>query len=170
MSFSGAVRKSLYEWITFRGRSSRAEFWYFHLCFVIASIPLIGIVAFAVYYLSGGTDGGTFSMIVQGAGIVAMLLMLFLVIASVSVTIRRLHDRNLSGWWYAAFVAISAVQSLTVDFIPSTGFFGYFELGLAGLVLGGYLIGLILMVLPSTNGTNRFGPDPRKPIDLSVFA
>jgi uncharacterized membrane protein YhaH (DUF805 family) len=70
-------------------------------------------------------------------------------IPSIAVTVRRLHDRDMSGWWYLG---------LTVaGFIPLIGF-------AASIAL------LVLMVLPGTEGGNRFGPDPKNPYAEDVFA
>ena len=67
----------------------------------------------------------------------------------VSVTIRRLHDRDMSGWWYLGFLAAALIPVFNI------------------LVLFGMLI---LMVLPGTAGPNRFGADPLDQDQSSVFA
>jgi len=63
--------------------------------------------------------------------------------------VRRLHDRDMSGWWYLG-VAVASIIPI-VGFIASIAF-------------------LVLMVLPGTPGPNRFGPDPKDPTGAEVFA
>ena len=69
-------------------------------------------------------------------------------IPSIAVTVRRLHDRDMSGWWYLGLAVASA--------IPLVGF-------AASIAL------FVLMVLPGTDGGNRFGPDPKNPYGQDVF-
>lgn len=70
-------------------------------------------------------------------------------IPSLAVTVRRLHDRDMSGWWYLG-LAVAGV-------LPYVGF-------IASIAL------LVLMVLPGTPGSNRFGLDPKDPYAADVFA
>jgi uncharacterized membrane protein YhaH (DUF805 family) len=82
-------------------------------------------------------------------------------------SIKRLHDRNKSGWWI-------------VPFVVAPGLFGRFEdwlgdssaaavLGLAVFVL--YVWGFIeLAFLKGTHGPNRFGPDPLAPVSTGARA
>lgn len=77
------------------------------------------------------------------------LFALAVFIPSIAVTVRRLHDRDMSGWWYLGF----ALAGL----IPFVGF-------LASLAF------LVILFLPGTSGSNRFGPDPKNPYQEDVFA
>jgi uncharacterized membrane protein YhaH (DUF805 family) len=61
-----------------------------------------------------------------------LIVALGLLIPSIAVAMRRLHDTDRSGWW------------LLIAFIPFIG----------SIVL------LIFFVLEGTRGPNRFGPDP----------
>ncbi len=61
----------LQKYANFEGRAKRSEFWWFWLVtFVLSYIPLIGIV-----------------------------VSLGLLVPSIAVGIRRMHDVNKSGWW-----------------------------------------------------------------------
>ena len=66
-------------------------------------------------------------------GIVALLYWLIMVIPSMAVTIRRLHDQDKSGWF------------ILLGLIPFVG----------GIIL------LVFYCLDGTRGPNRFGPDPK---------
>jgi uncharacterized membrane protein YhaH (DUF805 family) len=73
----------LKKYAVFSGRASRSEFWFFQLFNVIALIVL-AIVDSVV-----GTRG-----ILEGLYGLAVLL------PSLSVIVRRLHDIGRSGWWF----------------------------------------------------------------------
>jgi uncharacterized membrane protein YhaH (DUF805 family) len=84
-----------------------------------------------------------------------------------AVSIKRLHDRNKSGWWMIPFIVATSLYSE----------FGYRLAGSwvkpsVGLVAFGFFIwGVVEMYfLRGTRGPNRFGPDPlaaATPIDTS---
>jgi uncharacterized membrane protein YhaH (DUF805 family) len=63
-----------------------------------------------------------------------------LIVPLIAVTVRRLHDLGLSGWWLVALPIGAAIPA--VD----------------GLVPFAHMI---VMALPGRKGTNRFGDDPR---------
>ena len=135
----------------FSGRSRRMEYWMFAL------FTLIVYVVLAALMFAGGFDLGSLendTMADQvgpvfwlGAGLLA-LFGLAILIPSIAVNVRRLHDRDMSGWWYLGFIVLANV--------PLVGI----------LVAVGYLV---LMFLPGTPGPNRFGEDPKDPTQASVF-
>jgi uncharacterized membrane protein YhaH (DUF805 family) len=63
-------------------------------------------------------------------------------IPSLSVTVRRLHDTDKSGWLIL--------------------------LGLIPLI--GVIILLVFYILPGTKGPNKFGPDPYGKTQVEVFS
>jgi uncharacterized membrane protein YhaH (DUF805 family) len=72
----------------FEGRAQRAEFWWFVLFCFLCQIVLAVI------------DGmlGT-SRMAAGQGLLGMLFALGILIPSLAVGARRLHDTGRSGWW-----------------------------------------------------------------------
>ena len=95
----------------FDGRAGRGEFWWFVLANFLVFIVL--------------------AILIQISGIFWLLYIgyaLALIVPSIAVAIRRLHDTNKSGWW------------LLIGLIP----FG-------GIVL------LVFYILEGTNGPNNFG-------------
>ncbi len=75
---------------------------------------------------------GTFDP-VSGFGLLSGLFALLMLLPNIAVTVRRLHDTGRSGLWALAFV------------IP-----------ILNLVL------FIFMLLPSSYGDNKYGPDPHE--------
>lgn len=72
---------ALKKYAVFNGRASRAEYWYFVLFTIIASIILSILGGYA------------------GAKWLGMVYALATIIPSLAVCIRRLHDTDHSGWW-----------------------------------------------------------------------
>lgn len=139
----------------FSGRSRRREYWMFAMLNVL--VTLAGVVLIIAGLPEGSIEADTnFAEAPGELGVASWLGMALLVIwylavviPSIAVTVRRLHDRDLSGWWYLAFIVASLFPILNV--IGSIAF-------------------LVFMLLPGTVGENRFGPDPKDPHQASVFA
>jgi uncharacterized membrane protein YhaH (DUF805 family) len=74
-----------------------------------------------------------------------------------AASIRRLHDRNKSGWWMVPFIVVTGLYS---EFGGRLG--GSWAAVAVGIVVYiGFLWGQVEMYfLKGTNGPNRFGPDP----------
>ncbi|RFA22528.1 DUF805 domain-containing protein [Subtercola boreus] len=95
-----AVRRFFTKYATFSGRASRAEFWWWYLVSVVISIVLN-----IIYSAAGGNrmnaDGSMQSM--SGGAIVVSIVILIvglaLLIPSLALAVRRLHDTDHSGWW-----------------------------------------------------------------------
>jgi uncharacterized membrane protein YhaH (DUF805 family) len=139
----------------FRGRSRRMEFWAFGLFNVIVyAVLAVIVIAFTGSmgaFSEAGANGysGLLSIVFGGAGLLFLLWWLATIIPTVAVTVRRLHDRDMSGWWYLGMIVLSLIP--LVGFIASIAF-------------------LVIMFLPGTPGPNRFGEDPKDPTSAQVFA
>lgn len=127
----------------FNGRARRKEYWMFFLLIIGVEIVFYTLMigTGAAPMMAGDPTAGV-NPIAGLLMLVFSVVMLGLIIPSLAVTIRRLHDTNRSGWW--ALIA----------FIPFLG----------ALVL------LIFMVLDGTPGDNRFGPDPKAREGLAAAA
>tara|TARA_B100001989_G_C24496025_1_gene442205 strand:- start:340 stop:705 length:366 start_codon:yes stop_codon:yes gene_type:complete len=76
-------------WNKFSGRANRSEFWYFTLIYFIISIGL--------FYIDVSLLGYN-PMDPTSIGISQSIFGLVTLIPSLSLTVRRLHDVNRSGW------------------------------------------------------------------------
>jgi uncharacterized membrane protein YhaH (DUF805 family) len=112
----------LKNYAVFDGRARRTEYWMFFLISLVISVVLILIDRLI----------GTFTY-QAGFGLLQGLYSLAVLIPSIAVTVRRLHDTGRSGWW------------ILIALIPFIG----------GLVL------LVFMVLDSQPGENQYGPNPK---------
>lgn len=113
----------LKKYAVFTGRATRAEYWYFILYNMLATIVLI-----ALSFLGDKVLGRL------GPALV-VLYCLAIIIPSISVTVRRLHDTNHSGWWFF------------IDFVP---------------LIGG--IWLLVYMVTDSGPDNQFGPNPKGPV------
>jgi uncharacterized membrane protein YhaH (DUF805 family) len=125
--------------LSFDGRINRAKYWIVAGLSVVASlvaagllfVPLLGWILFAVIILG-------------------------LIYAGVAVGVKRLHDRNKSGWWLLLFYFVpGALQGLAGD--SYSGF--SLLLSVAGFAVSIWAL-IELGFLRGTVGPNDYGPDP----------
>ncbi len=74
----------LKKYAVFSGRASRAEYWYFVL--------FNTIIAFVLGLLIGSSGS-------SGIGLIPLIYNLALLVPSIAVGVRRMHDVNKSGWF-----------------------------------------------------------------------
>ena len=120
MSFTESIKTCFQKYIDFNGRAGRPEFWWFALFSLIvsAALSIVALVAFFLTFLE-------------------WIFALVMLLPSLAVTVRRLHDTNRPAWWLLLLV-------------PPVGFIGWIPL-------------LIFCVLPGTAFANRYGPNPSQP-------
>ncbi|MFC3173912.1 DUF805 domain-containing protein [Novosphingobium bradum] len=136
----------------FSGRSRRKEYWMFALLMAII-YTLAGVLMISsLWPMIAAGQAPTAESFTGGflAGVVLLgLFTLAIFVPALALTVRRLHDRDLSGWWYLGVVILAQVPYL-------------------GPVVN--LAFLVLMCLPGTPGPNRFSPDPKGAESYEAFA
>jgi len=139
----------------FSGRSRRMEYWMFVLFTAIVGVVLAGpgyysMISTAMADPLAADADPLAGMSALGMGGLSLfgLFMLAILIPSIAVGVRRLHDRDMSGWWYLGFIVLGAIPFIGI--IASIAF-------------------IVIMALPGTDGPNRFGPDPLDPHSTDVF-
>ena len=77
----------------FDGRATRSEYWYFVLFYIIIAIVLAMLDTYVMNPMLGmsATEAGR-------GGILQMIFALGLLVPSIAVGVRRLHDIGKSGW------------------------------------------------------------------------
>jgi uncharacterized membrane protein YhaH (DUF805 family) len=118
MPFTEAIRSVLNQYAGFTGRARRSEYWYWTLFYIILSI-IASMLDRAIFH---STYASWFGAIV-GLG---------LLIPSLAVAVRRLHDTSRSGWW------------ILLGLIP---------------VVGGII--LLIFYIQDSHGDNQYGPSPK---------
>ena len=121
MGFIEAIKVCFSKYFDFSGRARRSEYWFFYLFTIISSLAL------------GFVEGliGIFPNTDQA--ILANIFSLLVLIPSIAVGVRRLHDTNRSGWWLLLSFAI----------------------------IIGWIVLLIWYCKDSDEGDNRFGSNPK---------
>ncbi|WP_417515111.1 DUF805 domain-containing protein [Minwuia sp.] len=110
----------------FSGRSRRKEYWMFVLINLIISF----ILTFIDRMLGFGTIDPNG---VPTQPILSSIYSLAILVPSIAVTVRRLHDIGKSGWW------------ILIGLIP----------------LIGMVVLIVFACFDSEEGDNRFGPNPK---------
>lgn len=103
------------QYANFQGRARRQEYWMF-------------ILFYFIFYV-----GAVIIDSITGIGLLALIYSLALLVPSLSVAARRLHDTGRTGWWQLLLL------------IP----------------LIGAIVLIIFLVQDSTPGDNQYGPNPK---------
>lgn len=106
----------LTNYAVFTGRARRTEYWMFVLFNIIIALTI-----------------GLIEGMLASAGVVGMIYSLAVLIPSIAVAVRRLHDTDRSGWW------------LLIGLVP----------------LIGAIVLMVFLVLDSSPGQNQYGPNPK---------
>lgn len=80
------LKFSFKNWNNFSGRSSRVEFFLFQIIYILVFY----------YLLFGLLDYDHSNFLID---VLYLLPIVYLAITNLSITVRRLHDINFSGWW-----------------------------------------------------------------------
>jgi uncharacterized membrane protein YhaH (DUF805 family) len=87
-----AVETCIRKYAVFRGRASRSEFWYWNLAVAVV-LFVLSLLAVTVTAAAGV---GAASALMDS---LLALTFLFVILPSLSVTVRRLHDVGMNGWF-----------------------------------------------------------------------
>lgn len=172
-----AVSRFWRKFATFSGRASRSEYWWWVLISAGIStvLQLIGALA-----LGGGSFAWASEPVLELRALLLPLVpslvwSLVILVPSIALAIRRLHDTNRSGWWYLLYlpswIALPFYLVGLASFEPERVAVGDFSgLALAALVIGAVLgfIGavgsitmLVLVILGPHPAGARFDRPPR---------
>ncbi|HPE49639.1 MAG TPA: DUF805 domain-containing protein [Hyphomonas sp.] len=138
VSFPEAVKMFFQRYTDFQGRSRRSEYWWVALFNVIIG-AVVGGLAVA---LGGDFESGNMNPIGMVLFGVLGLYFLAVIIPSIALFVRRLHDINQTGWIYLGIVVAS--------FIPVIG-------------LLASIASIVIACIPGTKGPNKYGDDPINP-------
>lgn len=154
MSFGEALKTCFKKYATFSGRARRSEFWWFSVLGWILSLASYGVIwwkmakldevqaqvaevmfdeeKMAALTAQAESFDSTFYLLIGVIGVIGLLLLL----PSLGVAVRRLHDTGKSGWWLLAMI------------IPIVNF-------VIAIIL------LIYYLKDSDPKPNKYGPSPK---------
>ncbi|WP_171112657.1 MULTISPECIES: DUF805 domain-containing protein [Streptomyces] len=104
------------KYAVFSGRARRKEYWMYTLFYMIIAIVLAIVDA-----------------TVLGSQILSLILAVGLLLPSLGVTVRRLHDTGRTGWW------------ILIGIVP----------------LVGSIVLLVFLCLDGETGANKYGENPK---------
>jgi uncharacterized membrane protein YhaH (DUF805 family) len=136
----------LQRYFTFHGRSPRAEYWYFYLLQTILTL-MTWMLDFVLGL--GGPEAPLSTSLMLG---------LALLIPSLAVTVRRLHDINRSGWTVVTYAFLTVAVAIGGGVVG--GLMGF---GIGLLVLGVAAVTINFMIMMATDGNpgeNHYGHNP----------
>ena len=136
MNFKNAIKTCLKDkYFNFKGRASRSEFWFFYLFLVIGYAITISTIFISIKLFIG----------------ILSIFILAMIIPSLAVTVRRLHDINKSGLFILLPLPFEIMERVLEK--SSEG------LSLVFLVisLGLYIYLLVLYCTDGDKKNNRFG-------------
>lgn len=122
--------KVLKQYADFSGRARRTEFWMFVLFSAIVSI-ILGLIDTLIGTASFVGRGTSFT---YSPGILQWLYGLAVLIPTLAVGVRRLHDTDRTGWWWLIWL------------IPIVG----------------QIVLIVFWCIDGVRGPNRYGPDPKQ--------
>ena len=113
---------ALEKYAVFGGRSRRREYWYFVL--------FSSIITVLLFVVDGAI--GTFDSSL-GLGLLSGIFSLAILVPTITVSVRKLHDIDRTGWWFL------------ISLVP----------------LIGSIVLFVFAVQDGTPETNRYGPSPK---------
>ena len=116
--------KALKSYTKFDGRARRREFWIF------------AMINFAIYILLAVGEG-----MINLTYLFSSIFVLVVLLPSIAVSVRRLHDTGKSGWW----------------------------LLLAGLPVLGAIVLIVFFVEEGHDEPNKYGPNPKAAEGIPVI-
>jgi uncharacterized membrane protein YhaH (DUF805 family) len=163
--------KKLFRWykeryLAIRGRIGRGHY----LVYALSLVALWFLAEFiyqllleggeALYaVLTGGRDFWVSEVALVFGLVLASMLWAVAVVAIVgqlTLTVRRLHDLNLSGWWVAPYSVCVTIANRAGRNYEGTGQEEPVPLLIFQLVVG--LLVILAFAIPGSRGENRFGP------------
>jgi uncharacterized membrane protein YhaH (DUF805 family) len=133
MTFGQAIASGFKNYVSWKGRANRAEYWYWALFVFIVTLPfniIYNVVVQSQLRVDiAANNWAAFSSVMFGWSYwLLVVVALALLLPGLSMLIRRLHDLDRSGAWF------------WIGLVPFVG----------GIIL------FVFSVLPGTPGKNRF--------------
>lgn len=104
MTFVESVKTCFADYANFHGRASRSEYWWFALFCVLVS------------FATGVVDCWVLNQCGDWGGVLENLWTLAVLLPSLAVGARRLHDIGRSGWWLLLIITLIGVIPLIIMF------------------------------------------------------
>ena len=118
-----AFKKMIDNWKDFEGRTSRPDYWWATLAWFIISV-ILSIIIIIPFAIAAAMDKGAGIFIALGVlfAIAAGVLSIFIAIAGLSMSIRRIRDAGFPWWfWFVNFVpSVGNIAFIVLLCFPSS--------------------------------------------------
>lgn len=158
IGFGKAVSRFWRKAFVYRGRASRGEYWWSELfCLIVLFVCNAAASAadVSLLHVAGDEEGPIASW-------TSLICLVALIIPQLAVSVRRLHDANLRGWWVLLPLAfqIGYVASIGVAMLSGSSTGAAVGLLTTVLLVVAYLLSeIVLFILPpNPRGTRFDGP------------
>ncbi len=182
----------------FNGRARRSEYWLWALFTFLLNIALM-ILQYGIAFSTMGTahNATSANFGAMGAVLIISLLrfavFLGLVVPTIAVAVRRMHDINRTGWWIIFPSVVGLIALAVVLSLNSTDLYRQFsqlsansdggeDAGIRAVIaaveallwvvlptFAAKIVTFVFRVTEGTRGSNRYGPDPKNPAPTEVF-
>ena len=146
MNFFQAVASGFSNYVNFRTRAGRSEYWYWVL--------FVSIVALAALLLD-------LAIVRHRHGPLESIWHLATFLPGLGLAVRRLHDTDRSGWWMALQLIVIAIFVAILLLFPVSSV--SLPIMMLLIVLGMFIVLIYWFCQPGTPGPNRYGRDPLGP-------
>jgi uncharacterized membrane protein YhaH (DUF805 family) len=193
MSFTGAISAGFKNYVNFKGRASRSEFWYWVLFTILLSVLLSSLESMiwapqAPVQVSGDDLRQNFEQVVSTPTPLTNIASIVLLLPNLSVTARRFHDAGFSAKWlliqlvpiaYGVFATVGVVtvlsnapsgQMLTIEQSMSLIFL---VIPIFGLFIATFVVFVIFALKPTKSfydGNRYVEPEPLNSMDEGTTA
>lgn len=136
-AFLEAVQSGFLQYSNFSERASRSEFWYFRIFSLFSVVIAVFLMLLLTDLTSNVKDELVIGFVITVDIVSILYIIIVIPVTNISLSVRRFHDIGFSGWLY--FIL---------------------------LLLTGDIAILILSMLDSQPGNNKYGPNPKELINF----
>ncbi|WP_112321896.1 DUF805 domain-containing protein [Oceanibium sediminis] len=151
MNIITATKTCFRKYITFSGRATRSEYWWFFV-----AVMLMNIAASLIDGFMGITNP-------EAMGPVEMVVSFGVFLPMLSAAVRRLHDTGRPGFYVLVPIVCGSISGSLVALAMLQSVLLMLLAGLIGIA--GFVVYIYWLVKPSDPGPNRYGPHPSEPQD-----
>ena len=124
MNFIQSISTCMRKYVTFSGRATRSEFWWFYLFTVLVNLVATSQASSFVPDLLNGQDmtENESSYFLNNFFFLYLstITSLILLLPSLAVAVRRLHDVGRSGWWILIAFTVIGIIPLLIWYVTDT--------------------------------------------------